>query len=660
MKWTIRENIVAGVIGILLLGLSSMLAIYAGFRVAERAMHEVADVEEPTSAAAYEMEINVIGTGLGVLKYLDTGDPQYRDRVEKDEADFVRFKARYDQLAETAAGKELGNKVGVLFGEFVQLGRVLMDQRDERETLFRAIAENFEVIDGILDEEIQENLDEAGPDGQEKVIEAAAMEGDIAEVGAWLGNYLRVPTPAYRERIFNNARDFRVHLAEFKNLRLSETEIQRTSRLEKIFSRTFSMIQKDLALHDELQEQVRQFLALREQMDYVLDEEIQTLTMKDLDASKRMAEEAHVVVIRTVAFLLPAFLALGGAVGLMIFRSINNPLRQLMEGTSAVAAGDMTYRMPSDGRDEFARVGQNFNRMVSQLETTTVSKVRLEMNEERLREANSNLRNEIGERRRVEEKLKFLARELVRSNKELQDFASVAAHDLQEPLRKVRVFGDRLKAKCGEALGERGGDYLARMQSATGRMQILINDLLSLSRVTTRARPFVSINLGKVVRRVLSDLEVRVEQTGGRVEVGELPSLEADPTQIRQLLQNLIGNALKFHRKDVPPLVKVHAEHLHGNGTGLAADSNGNGKCCRIIVEDNGIGFDEKYLGLIFTVFQRLHGRSEYEGTGVGLAICRKIAERHGGYITAKSTPGKGASFLITLPLQQARKDGTV
>ena len=457
MKWTIRENIVAGVIGILLLGLSSMLAIYAGFRVAERAMHEVADVEEPTSAAAYEMEINVIGTGLGVLKYLDTGDPQYRDRVEKDEADFVRFKARYDQLAETAAGKELGNKVGVLFGEFVQLGRVLMDQRDERETLFRAIAENFEVIDGILDAEIQENLDEAGPDGQEKVIEAAAMEGDIAEVGAWLGNYLRVPTPAYRERIFNNARDFRVHLAEFKNLRLSETEIQRTSRLEKIFSRTFSMIQKDLALHDELQEQVRQFLALREQMDYVLDEEIQTLTMKDLDASKRMAEEAHVVVIRTVAFLLPAFLALGGAVGLMIFRSINNPLRQLMEGTSAVAAGDMTYRMPSDGRDEFARVGQNFNRMVSQLETTTVSKVRLEMNEERLREANSNLRNEIGERRRVEEKLKFLARELVRSNKELQDFASVAAHDLQEPLRKVRVFGDRLKAKCGEALGERGG-----------------------------------------------------------------------------------------------------------------------------------------------------------------------------------------------------------
>ena len=286
MQLTVKQKVVLGAAGVLLVGMLSMFVIYGALRTAQRAMHEVAEVEEPTSAAAYEMEINVIGAGLGVLKYLDTGDPQFLARMEKDEADFERFKTRYEQLAETSVGKELGNKVGALFGEFVQLGQVLMDGRDERETLFRAIAENFEVIDGILDEEIQENLDGAGPDGREKVLEAAAMEGDIAEVGAWLGNYLRVPTPAYRERIFNNARDFRAHLAEFKSLRLSSTERQRTERLEKIFSRTFSMIQNDLALHDELQEQVDRFIALREEMDYVLDEEIQALTMKDLVASK--------------------------------------------------------------------------------------------------------------------------------------------------------------------------------------------------------------------------------------------------------------------------------------------------------------------------------------------------------------------------------------
>ena len=198
MQFTVKQKIISGSAGVLLVGLLSMGVIYGALRTARKAMHEVAEVEEPTSAAAYEMEINVIGTGLGVLKYLDTGDPQYRARVEKDEADFVRFKARYDQLAETAAGKELGNKVGVLFGEFVQLGGVLMDKRDERETLFRAMAENFEVIDGILDEEIQENLDQAGPDGQEKVIEAAAMEGDIAEVGTCTWAPDRGPTCCWR------------------------------------------------------------------------------------------------------------------------------------------------------------------------------------------------------------------------------------------------------------------------------------------------------------------------------------------------------------------------------------------------------------------------------------------------------------------------------
>ena len=180
MRFTVKQKNVMGTAGILLVGLLSMVVIYGALRTARKAMHEVADVEE-LSSAAYEMEIDMIGTGMGVLKYLDTGDPQFLARMEKDEADFERFKTRYEQLAETPKGKELGNKVGALFQEFVQLGRVLMDQRDERETLFRAIAENFVVIDGILDEEIQENLDGAGPDGQ----------GESARSGGHGGRYRR-------------------------------------------------------------------------------------------------------------------------------------------------------------------------------------------------------------------------------------------------------------------------------------------------------------------------------------------------------------------------------------------------------------------------------------------------------------------------------------
>ena len=405
MRFTVKQKIILGTAGILLVGLLSMLVIYGALRTAQRAMHEVADVEEPTSAAAYEMEINVIGTGMGVLNYLDTGDPQFRARVEKDEADFERFKARYDQLADTPAGKELGNKVGALFQEFVQLGEVLMDKRDEHETLYRAIAENFEVIDGILDAEIQENLDEAGPDGQEKVLEAAAMEVQLGEVGIWLGTYLQVSVPEFRKRIFGNARDFRKHLVRFKRLRLSKTERQSTAKLEKLFNRTLSMIQKDLALNAELQEQVRRFLGLREQMDHVLDEEIQALTMKDLEVSKRMAEEAHGNVIRSISLLFPVFLLLGVAVALVLIRAITEPLEKLIEGTSAVAAGDLSHRVSQESQDEFADVARKFNLMVTKLEETTASKEELVLSEEELRQANAGLCKEIDDRRRVEKAL---------------------------------------------------------------------------------------------------------------------------------------------------------------------------------------------------------------------------------------------------------------
>jgi signal transduction histidine kinase len=233
--------------------------------------------------------------------------------------------------------------------------------------------------------------------------------------------------------------------------------------------------------------------------------------------------------------------------------------------------------------------------------------------------------------------------ELERSNRELQDFAFVASHDLQEPLRKIQTFGDRLRGKHGEVLGPEGIDYLERMQRAAHRMHVLINDLLTFSRVTSRGQPFVPTDLGQIAREVLSDLEVRVEQTGGRVEIGDLPTLDADPLQMRQLLQNLLGNALKFHRDGEPPHVRVSGSVLQDGAPPRA----------RIVVADDGIGFDMKYLDRIFTPFQRLHGRAEYEGTGMGLAVCRRIVERHGGTLTAESAPGQGARFLVTLPVRQ-------
>ncbi len=260
------------------------------------------------------------------------------------------------------------------------------------------------------------------------------------------------------------------------------------------------------------------------------------------------------------------------------------------------------------------------------------------------------------ERKRAEENLRAYAARLNRSNRDLQDFAYVASHDLQEPLRKVRTFADRLDAKYGEVLGKQGRDYLERMEGAAARMQDLIDDLLTLSRVTTRAQPFTPVDLNEVAQDVVSDLEASIDQSGGRVEVSGLPTVEADRLQMRQLLQNLIGNAVKFHREKETPVVKVYGRLSQKRG-GELSGGPAEGGVCQIIVEDNGIGFDEKYLERIFVPFQRLHGRAVYEGTGMGLAICRKVVERHDGDITARSAPGRGATFIVTLPFKKSERN---
>lgn len=246
-------------------------------------------------------------------------------------------------------------------------------------------------------------------------------------------------------------------------------------------------------------------------------------------------------------------------------------------------------------------------------------------------------RLDVTERKRADAALKQQAEKLAQSNRELEQFAYVASHDLQEPLRKIQAFGDRLRTKCGSELTDDAQDCLKRMQNAAARMQILIQDLLALSRVSSQSQPFAPVDLADVVQLVISDLELRIEQLKARVEVGSLPTLVGDRIQLAQLLQNLIGNALKFHKPGEIPVVKVWSETQLGRS--------------RIVIEDNGIGFDEKYLDRVFQIFQRLHGRNEYDGTGIGLAICRKIVERHGGTITASSAPGQGAKFIVTLPL---------
>lgn len=334
-----------------------------------------------------------------------------------------------------------------------------------------------------------------------------------------------------------------------------------------------------------------------------------------------------------VAFVLSSFLQ----------QVISHPIEKLALTARKVSGEkDYTVRVEPHGRDELGLLIDGFNEMLTQIQQrdTSLRKARDEL-EERVQERTKELKREIQERAKTEEKLKKTVEELERSNKELEQFAYVASHDLQEPLRKIIAFGDRLKKVCASSMDEGARDYLERMQSAASRMKQLIEDILMLSRVMTRGRSFEAVDLGELVQDVLTDLETSIEQTKGKIRVGKLPMIRADPLQMRQLFQNLIVNALKFGKKGVSPQVEIQG-HAAKNGS------------VEVTVADNGIGFDEKYLDRIFQPFQRLHGLNEYPGTGMGLAICEKIILRHGGKITAKSRPGEGSMFIITLPAMEA------
>jgi signal transduction histidine kinase len=270
-----------------------------------------------------------------------------------------------------------------------------------------------------------------------------------------------------------------------------------------------------------------------------------------------------------------------------------------------------------------------------------------------LKAINLNLENEIKERKQSEEQVKQLNQQLLdnintleTANAELARFAYVASHDLQEPLRKIHTFGDLLKAKYSEVVGEEGKYYIDRMQKGSQRLQKLIKDILTYSRLTDSHPTFSQSNLNTIVEEILIDLELKINESKAVIEVAELPELFVNPGQISQLFQNLISNGLKFSRKDIDPHITITYDI---NNTAAGPPANGN-QYCSIYIRDNGIGFDESYLDQMFTLFKRLHDHTEYEGTGIGLAICKKIVEQHKGFIRATSKLNEGSTFIISLP----------
>jgi len=287
---------------------------------------------------------------------------------------------------------------------------------------------------------------------------------------------------------------------------------------------------------------------------------------------------------------------------------------------------------------------------------------RLLLQEQKLIAVNRSLELEINERKASEEKVTELNKQLLENiarleaaNKDLDLFAFMASHDLQAPLRKIRMFSDRLLASPGDSMGKEGRLYLTRIQEVSRRMQDLINDILRFSKISVEKQPFEAVDLNGVIEEVLSELEAPIREKNAVVTVDRLPVLPASTVLMGPLFSNLVSNALKYSKKGEEPRVRIRYEE----GPVVAAT---NGKPAdmrygRIYIEDNGIGFDQKYAEQIFDMFRRLHPSSEYEGTGIGLALCKKIVEMHNGFISALGRPGEGAVIIVSLPLQEIPKE---
>jgi signal transduction histidine kinase len=308
-----------------------------------------------------------------------------------------------------------------------------------------------------------------------------------------------------------------------------------------------------------------------------------------------------------------------------VVRQIN----QLVETTQRLASGDLSVRTNAEyTQGEFGILNQSIDEMAEAL---------AKREEEQIK---------------AEAAIREYAANLERSNRDLMDFANITSHDLQEPLRKISTFTDMLLTRHAGNLDEKGKDYLQRIRNSARRLQSLIIDLLAFSRISTKTQPTEQVDIGAILNQVLTDLELQIEQTNATVNVCDTPLIYADPVQMHQLFLNLISNSLKFHDPDTSPVVEVSGA-LKTNQILSENDGEANTTLYEIRVTDNGIGFNEKYLDRIFQPFQRLHQRDDYEGTGMGLAICRKIVERHGGNITAHSKPGQGATFIVEIPVQK-------
>ncbi len=653
------------------------LGIALWLRTLKGNLHDITSVAGPRSTAVYQMVIYAKGVSIGVLKYLETGDPAYRQQVIADQAEFARFRAEYDRLAYTPQQRELGERISTLFGKYKALGETLMNTKDRQQALFAKLAQSLDAMARIIDDKIQAKLKPAGPDGPLKVRGAVDLEVDIAEVGTWLGNYLRTSNPVYKARVFENAKAVQKELEGFKTLRLTPMERQWVGELESRYAQALSQLQEVITLHEAQQSEERRFWDLLAQLDRLMDIHLRLVTERGLTVAQDAVQEAVNRILAGMLILLgvgvPIALGTSIAVGRRILnteeritellaneRNLSDHLRQLAQASLTINSANTPESVLGVVREEACKI-VSARRCLVHMEASehpplpggltanfwghggrTLGAIQLiDKLEGEFTDDDEALLKQLANMAGVAIENARLYEELRQRDQRKDEFLATLAHELRNPLAPI---GNALEilplAQDDGATSAQARETIERQFQHLVR---LVDDLLDISRIT-RGRIELRkkrVALSEVMQSALESSRPLIESCGHELTV-TLPEdpvwLEADATRLAQAIANLLNNAAKYTPK------RGH----------IALTAERAGESVAIKVRDTGIGIRAELLPQVFDLFAQVDTALERAqgGLGIGLFLVKKLVELHGGSVEAHSAGrGQGAEFIVRLPV---------
>jgi len=639
VRLTVRRKIIVGLMVTLGIGAVSMLIVYDGLRTLQRSVHRLAQVEEPTVIAAYEMEINVLGIATALLRYLDARDPDDLWRVRKDQSDYRRFYDEYVRLSKTDDARRLARRLDDLFRDFNALGEQMMARRDRESALFARVTQDIERIDAIIDTHLQTRRPQESVAELSALQESFNLEADIAEVGFWLANYRRTHRPAHLDLLRKNTDECRqAYVRLHANVTLTSEKRRWVNEIGRLFERTIATVGEVVVIERQLIDDGRRFVTLRNDIDDLLDDRIQVLALEDLQRPRQQADRDATAIVDRTRALLVLFMVAGAAVGWVFISSMTRPMARLVRGTDAVRRGDFDHRIAVRGSDEFADLAGRFNAMVEQLQATTVSKALLEESDAQLRSANEELRHEMAERQRAEEAEGRMRVALQRSQMlaAMGSLVAGVAHEVRNPLFGIASTVDALDLRLRQL--PTGTEYVRHIEvlrTEVERMSRLMQDLLEYGKPSALER--APISLREVADAAVAVCARRAASAQVTLETdvpGDLPPVLADRARLAQVFQNLLDNAIQHG--PAGSVVWVAARRT--------PDPEGTWLECR--VTDAGPGFKPDDLPHVFEPFFTRRRK----GTGLGLSIVERIVDEHGGTIEAGNRPEGGAVVIVRLP----------